>query len=138
MLSPHIHTALLMIYLESSLNLPMHHKTEPTPYVKLEIENKTKKTDPEQQTCQPLWDKGFTFMIRDPKRAVLNITVVDNDSERNIGELSFQIDSLSNEPNIELKRHTFFFNKPYSDASICCTMKLRVIPKCFCLLLFSC
>jgi Ca2+-dependent lipid-binding protein len=126
MLSPHIHTALLMIYLESSLNLPMHHKTEPTPYVKLEIENKTKKTDPEQQTCQPLWDKGFTFMIRDPKRAVLNITVVDNDSERNIGELSFQIDSLSNEPNIELKRHTFFFNKPYSDASICCTMKLRL------------
>ncbi|XP_044268248.1 extended synaptotagmin-2-like [Tribolium madens] len=122
-----LHTALLMIYLESSLNLPKFSKTCPNPYVELEVENETKASSPEQQTCEPLWETGFTFLLRDPKKAVLNLRIIDDDSKNKMGEVSFRVDNLKNETNMDLKRHTFFFNKPFSEASICCSMKLRVL-----------
>lgn len=129
LLSPYLHTALLMIYLESSLNLPFFSKTDPSPYVELEVENESKSTDPEPQTCEPLWDKGFTFLIRDPRKAVLNLRIIDDASNNKMGEISFKVDSLKNEPSMDLQRHTFFLNRPYSEASICCSMKLRVTHK---------
>lgn len=115
-----------MIYLDSSLNLPFVGKTEPSPYVVLEVEQQTKQTDPDQDTCEPIWDKGFTFLLRDPKRAVLHFHIHDEKSRDVVGEVFFKVDNLQNEPNMELRRHTFFCNKPHSDASICCSMKLRV------------
>ncbi|RZB40137.1 extended synaptotagmin-2, partial [Asbolus verrucosus] len=125
MLSPHLHTALLMIYVESSENLPKL-PFPPSPYVELLVEGTIKSTDVVHKTCNPMWDKGFTFMIRDPKRAILDVKIFNEETKMAIGDFSYKIDKLKDNPNMEFRNQQFFLNTSNKKGSLYCSMKLRI------------
>ena len=50
-------------------------KSIPDPFVKLHVGNTTKETSPRLRTNDPVWEEGFTFLVRNPKTQELHIEV---------------------------------------------------------------
>lgn len=115
-----------MVYLDSASDLPMISKSLPNPFVELRVENCIKSSDVEKCTCGPIWEKGYTLLIKDPRKAVLDVRLWDDESKRLLGSLCYKIENLKEYPLMEIRRQSFFLNQSNSDASITFSLQLKV------------
>lgn len=115
-----------MVYLDSATGLPLHKSSPPDAYVVLKVENVTQETQIVKQSSSPVFEKGFTFMVINPKTALLEMKVVDKKSGNELGEISYKIDKIKELPNLELKLQPFGLKKLGPDSALLCSMKLRV------------
>uniref|UniRef100_A0ACB8ELD6 Extended synaptotagmin-1 n=1 Tax=Sphaerodactylus townsendi TaxID=933632 RepID=A0ACB8ELD6_9SAUR len=72
-------SALLSVFLDRAAELPMRKGSKPpNPYVSLSVRGTSYKTKVASQTADPIWDEGFSFLIKKPHSESLELQVKDD------------------------------------------------------------
>ncbi|KAG5314335.1 ESYT2 protein, partial [Acromyrmex insinuator] len=83
-------TALLTLYIDSAKNLPcIRGNKQPDVYLEASVGGKTERTATVQRSCDPVWERGFTFLVSNPETGVLHIKIIDEKTAITIGEMSY-------------------------------------------------
>lgn len=84
------------------------------------------KTKKRLDTCNPVWEQGFTFFVSNFETSVLHIKVYDVRSSTIIGRLIYNISSLLKQGNLEQKLQPYSLKSNYSEGEITMSMALKV------------
>ncbi|CAH0557885.1 unnamed protein product [Brassicogethes aeneus] len=123
-----LHTAILTVFVDSCKNLPQARiSTKPDAYAVLRVGNITQQTGVQMRTIHPVWEQGFTFLVPNPESHSLYLSVMDQKTNSEIGQLTFKISSLAQKENLENKKEPFTLLKSGPEAKIVWSMHLRVL-----------
>lgn len=91
-----VHTALLIVNLDSAFGLPRGKKTlvEPSPMVYLTVGQNTQESTVRVNTTEPKWEENFRFLITSPYHQNLDLEIRDTKTKKTIGELSVRLKEL--------------------------------------------
>lgn len=93
-----LHSAVLMVWVDSAKKL--NHI--PDPFVKLHVGNTTQETTVRQRTNDPVFEEGFSFLVRNPKTQELKIEVIDQKTSTVQGKLELDLNLLLKERKLEV------------------------------------
>ncbi|XP_064095355.1 LOW QUALITY PROTEIN: extended synaptotagmin-2-B-like [Macrobrachium nipponense] len=97
-----LHSAVLMVWVDSAKKLNPSHKHTPDPFVRLHVGNTKHETTVRQRTNDPVFEEGFSFLVRNPKTQELQIEVVDQKTNTVQGKLELDLNMLLKEKNLEI------------------------------------
>ncbi|XP_049822259.1 extended synaptotagmin-2 [Aethina tumida] len=123
-----LHTALLTVFVDSCKNLPQARaSTKPDSYAVLRVGNSTQQTGVQMRTIHPVWEQGFTFLVPNPESHSLYLSIMDQKTNTEIGQLTYKISSLSTKENLEVKKEPFALLKSGPESKIVWSMHLRIL-----------
>lgn len=96
-----LHSAVLLVWVDSARKLNPSHKTIPDPFVRLHVGNSQQETTVRQRTNDPVFEEGFTFLVRNPHTQELKIEVVDKKTDVVQGKIELDLKVLLKERNLE-------------------------------------
>ncbi|KAK4310040.1 hypothetical protein Pmani_018372 [Petrolisthes manimaculis] len=108
-----LHSAVLMVWIDSAKKLNPSHKSIPDPFVRIHVGNSQKETTVRQRTNDPVFEEGFTFLVRNPRTQELKIEVIDHKTSVVQGRIEVDLNVLLKERNLEVLNE----NYPLSGAS---------------------
>lgn len=76
-------------------------QTIPDPFVRLHVGNSQQETTVRQRTNDPVFEEGFTFLVRNPHTQELKIEVVDKKTDVVQGKIELDLKVLLKERNLE-------------------------------------
>ncbi|KAM8792380.1 extended synaptotagmin-1-like, partial [Eudromia elegans] len=99
---PELSAALLSVFLDRAAELPMRkgHKA-PAARASLTVRDVTAHTKTCPPSCQPVWDEGFSFLIKRPHVETLELQVADAGGHP-LGSLSLPLRGLLDAPGLVL------------------------------------
>lgn len=97
-----LHSAILMVWVDSAKKLNPSHKSTPDPFVTLHVGNSKQETTVRQRTNDPVFEEGFSFLVRNPKTQELQIEVVDQKTGTTQGKLELDLNFLLKERKLEV------------------------------------
>lgn len=97
-----LHSAVLMVWVDSAKKLNPSHKHTPDPFVRLHVGNTKHETTVRQRTNDPVFEEGFSFLVRNPKTQELQVEVVDQKTNTVQGKLELDLNMLLKEKNLEI------------------------------------
>lgn len=103
-----LHSAVLMVWVDSAKKLNPSHKNIPDPFVRLHVGNSQQETTVRQRTNDPVFEEGFTFLVRNPRTQELKIEVLDHKTNQLQGKIEVDLNVLLKERNLEIlnEEHT--------------------------------
>ncbi|KAK4310042.1 hypothetical protein Pmani_018372 [Petrolisthes manimaculis] len=104
-----LHSAVLMVWIDSAKKL----NSIPDPFVRIHVGNSQKETTVRQRTNDPVFEEGFTFLVRNPRTQELKIEVIDHKTSVVQGRIEVDLNVLLKERNLEVLNE----NYPLSGAS---------------------
>ncbi|KAF7284996.1 hypothetical protein GWI33_012316 [Rhynchophorus ferrugineus] len=123
-------TALLTVFIDSAKNLPQaRSSTKPDPFAVLRVGGKIEKTDTILRSIHPVWEKGFTFLVGNPENDSMHLTITDQKTSSDIGQMTFRIKSLANRPDMELRKEPFTLLKSGPESRVVLSMHLRILKR---------
>ncbi|XP_068219497.1 extended synaptotagmin-2-B [Palaemon carinicauda] len=93
-----LHSAVLMVWVDSAKKL----NTTPDPFVRLHVGNTKHETTVRQRTNDPVFEEGFSFLVRNPKTQELQVEVIDQKTSAVQGKLELDLNLLLKEKNLEI------------------------------------
>ncbi|KAK3874660.1 hypothetical protein Pcinc_020410 [Petrolisthes cinctipes] len=93
-----LHSAVLMVWIDSAKKL----NNIPDPFVRLLVGNSQKETTVRQRTNDPVFEEGFTFLVRNPRTQELKIEVIDHKTSVVQGRIEVDLNVLLKERNLEV------------------------------------
>lgn len=120
-------SAILIVYLDSAIDLPQARvQSKPDPYVILSVGKHNKQTSALKRTDAPVWEQGFTFLVANPANDTLQLRIVDQKTDKELGQFSYVMSALLNKPNMQLVSQPFQLQKsgPTSEVTISLAMKI--------------
>ncbi|KAL8564138.1 hypothetical protein ACOMHN_035743 [Nucella lapillus] len=124
-----VHSALLVVNLDSALDLPRGKKTllEPWPYVVLTLGQTSKESKVRNSTTEPRWEENFRFFVANPNHQNLDVEVRDSKTKNKvIGEATIRLKELMNAEEMVLDQK-FPLKTEEPNSSIYMTVGLRVL-----------
>ncbi|XP_071513242.1 extended synaptotagmin-2-B isoform X6 [Panulirus ornatus] len=99
-----LHSAVLMVWVDSAKKL----NNIPDPFVRLHVGNSQQETTVRQRTNDPVFEEGFTFLVRNPRTQELKIEVLDHKTNQLQGKIEVDLNVLLKERNLEIlnEEHT--------------------------------
>uniref|UniRef100_A0A452IKT5 Extended synaptotagmin-1 n=1 Tax=Gopherus agassizii TaxID=38772 RepID=A0A452IKT5_9SAUR len=97
--SAELSSALLSVFLDRAADLPLRKGSKPpSPYVSLSVRNVSYKSSPATpqtatSTSEPIWDEGFSFLVKRPHVESLELQVKDEGGQ-GLGSLSLPLTQL--------------------------------------------
>ncbi|CAM9947465.1 unnamed protein product [Bubo scandiacus] len=86
--------ALLSVFLDRAADLPLRKGSKPpTPFASLAVRDVSVRTKPCAPTAEPVWDEGFSFLIKRPHVESLELQVKDEGGQP-LGALSLPLPRL--------------------------------------------
>ncbi|CRK99214.1 CLUMA_CG012486, isoform B [Clunio marinus] len=123
-------TALLTVFIDSAKNLPhARQQSNPDPYIVLSVGKKTEQTAVQMRTDAPVWEQGYTFLVANPENDTLQMKVVDNKTQNEIGKLSYIIATLLDKKNMEIINQPFQIQKSGPESKLIMTLQLRILKR---------
>ncbi|XP_052803899.1 extended synaptotagmin-2-like isoform X2 [Mya arenaria] len=120
-------SCILMVSLDSARELPRTKKmAEPSPYVTINVGQKTETSNIVNDSTEPRWEQGFRFLVHDPNFQTVDLKVFDKKSDKSLGELSFPLKNLLTAPDLEVDRF-FPLKKAEGNSEISVRFALRVL-----------
>ncbi|XP_040197027.1 extended synaptotagmin-1 isoform X1 [Rana temporaria] len=87
-------SALLSVYLESAVNLPMKKGVKPpTASAEITVRKSTYKTKVASKSSSPVWEENFVFLVKNPSTEVLQVNVRD-EASKSLGYLTMPLSDL--------------------------------------------
>ncbi|XP_051989002.1 extended synaptotagmin-2-like [Xyrauchen texanus] len=123
-------SALLVVYLDSAWNLPSGKKvsTDPNPFVKLTVGQKTYTSKVRYKTSEPLWEETFSFLINNPRTQELEVEVRNGKHKCSLGSVRVALSSLLTEVDMTLNQQF-----PLQNSGPSSTLKLKIALRVLCL-----
>ncbi|XP_066603635.1 extended synaptotagmin-2 isoform X2 [Prorops nasuta] len=121
-------TALLILYIDSAKNLPcVRGNKQPDVYLEASVSGQTQRTTTILRSCDPVWEKGFTFLVSNPETGVLHIKLTDEKTGLIVGEMHFNITTLMEKKNLEIARQPYDLQKADRESRIVMSLSLSIL-----------
>ncbi|XP_076060219.1 extended synaptotagmin-like protein 2 isoform X3 [Oratosquilla oratoria] len=122
-----LHSSVLLVWVDSAKKLNPSHKSIPDPFVRLHVGNSTMETTPRLRTNDPVWEEGFTFLVRNPKTQELKVEVIDQKTGQVQGKAEIDLNTLLREKSLEIVGEEYILSGASGGlASVKLTLTLRV------------
>lgn len=123
-------TALLTVFIDSAKNLPhARHQSSPDPYLTLSVGKKSETTAVQMRTDSPVWEQGYTFLVANPENDTLQLKVMDQKTQTEIGRHTYLIAHLMEKKNMEVVTQPFALQKSGPESKLIMSLSLRVLKK---------
>ncbi|KAK9693219.1 C2 domain [Popillia japonica] len=121
-------TALLVVFVDSAKNLPQARSTsQPDPFAVFTLYKDSKQTAVQMRTSDPVWEQGFTFLVRNPETDTFFIRIEDQKTNSELGNLDINLNTLSDKANLEIVKQPFMLLKSGPQSKIILTLRLRIL-----------
>lgn len=100
--------------------------TKPDPYAVLKLGNQSQRTDVQMRTIHPVWEKPFTFFVSNPENDSLFLSIMDQKTQTEIGQLVFKLKNLCDKTNLEINKEPFHLLRAGPDSKVTWSLRLRV------------
>ncbi|XP_018364571.1 PREDICTED: extended synaptotagmin-2 isoform X4 [Trachymyrmex cornetzi] len=121
-------TALLTVYIDSAKNLPcIRGNKQPDVYLEASVGGKTERTATVPRSCDPVWERGFTFLVSNPETGVLHIKIIDEKTAMTVGEMSYNLSLLLEKSNLEVMQQPYDLQKAEVDSKLVLSMTLNIL-----------
>ncbi|XP_037798978.1 extended synaptotagmin-2-like [Penaeus monodon] len=97
-----LHSAVLMVWGDSAKKLNPSHKQIPDPFVRLYVGNEKGETAVRQRTNDPVFEEGFTFLVRNPRTQELKLEVIDQKTNQIQGKVELDLNVFLKERKMEV------------------------------------
>ncbi|XP_042884994.1 extended synaptotagmin-2-A-like isoform X8 [Penaeus japonicus] len=97
-----LHSAVLMVWVDSAKKLNPSHKQIPDPFVRLYVGNEKGETAVRQRTNDPVFEEGFTFLVRNPRTQELKLEVIDQKTNQIQGKVELDLNVFLKERKLEV------------------------------------
>lgn len=92
----------------------------------MRVGKNSQQTSVVMRASDPVYEQGFTFLVNNPETDVLYLTVVDQKTSNEIGQLVYQLSTLSSKENLEITKQPFALLKAGPESKVIFSMHLRV------------
>ncbi|KAJ1519323.1 hypothetical protein ONE63_004622 [Megalurothrips usitatus] len=121
-------TAILMVYLDSAKNLPdARTGRRPDPLAILGVGKDTQSTQVSYRTDSPVWERGFTFLVKNPETDTFILRVKDQKTDHDIGRLEFHLAKLLANENLELSDQPLLLQQSGPISRVRLSLRLRIL-----------
>ncbi|XP_070001632.1 extended synaptotagmin-2-B isoform X5 [Penaeus vannamei] len=93
-----LHSAVLMVWVDSAKKL----NQIPDPFVRLYVGNEKGETAVRQRTNDPVFEEGFTFLVRNPRTQELKLEVIDQKTNQIQGKVELDLNVFLKERKMEV------------------------------------
>lgn len=123
-------TALLTVYIDSAKNLPQARaQSKPDPYLILTVGKKKEQTAVQMRTDSPVWEQGFTFLVGNPDNDTLQLKLIDQKTEKELGQFTYILRQLLEKDNMETVSQPFQLQKSGAESKINMQLSLKILKK---------
>uniref|UniRef100_A0A1L8DZP3 Putative synaptotagmin-like mitochondrial-lipid-binding domain protein n=2 Tax=Nyssomyia neivai TaxID=330878 RepID=A0A1L8DZP3_9DIPT len=127
-------TAILTIFIDSAKNLPQARpQSKPDPFLIVSVGKKQEQTSAQMRTDEPVWEQGFTFLVANPENDSVQLKIVDQKTEKELGKLTYLLSSLLAKGNMDVVSEPFTLQKSGPVSKIILSMSLRILRNAPCM-----
>ncbi|KAK3913446.1 Extended synaptotagmin-2, partial [Frankliniella fusca] len=121
-------TAILMVYLDSAKNLPdARPGKRPDPIATLGVGKDTQSTQVVFRSDSPVWERGFTFLVKNPETDSFILRVTDQKTNNEIGRLEYHLAKLLTSENLELSDQPLLLQQSGPISRVRLSLRLRIL-----------
>ncbi|XP_018315968.1 extended synaptotagmin-2 isoform X3 [Mycetomoellerius zeteki] len=121
-------TALLTLYIDSAKNLPcIRGNKQPDVYLEASVGGKTERTATIPRSCDPVWERGFTFLVSNPETGILHIKIIDEKTAMTVGEMSYNLSLLLEKSDLKVMQQPYDLQKAEVDSKLVLSMTLNIL-----------
>jgi hypothetical protein len=81
------------------------------------------------RTDSPVWEQGYTFLVPNPENDTLQIKVIDQKTQNEIGKFTYIIAHLMEKKNMELISQPFQLQKSGPESKLVMALSLRILKR---------
>lgn len=146
-------TALLTVFVDSATHLPVsltrkkifytkrkqlkssstfqlaRQQSKPDPYLVLSVGKQTEQTPVQMRTDAPIWEQGFTFLVANPDNDTLQLRIVDQKTDKELGRFTYILRALLEKAGMEIVSQPFQLQKSGPESKLTMTLALRILKK---------
>lgn len=123
-------TAILIVYLDSAIDLPQARvQSKPDPFAIFSVGKQNKQTTALKRTDAPVWEQGFTFLVANPANDTLQLRIVDQKTDKELGQFHYVMSSLLNKPNMQLVSQPFQLQKSGPTSKVTISLAMKILKK---------
>lgn len=78
------------------------------------------------RSADPVYEDGFTFLVSNPESETLYVTVRDQKTDTDLGQLTYQLTTLAGKQDLNAEKQPFALLKAGPESKIILSMRLRV------------
>ncbi|RUS90201.1 hypothetical protein EGW08_002080 [Elysia chlorotica] len=122
------HVAMLLVFLDSAMNLPRGRKTlqEPSPQAVLSVGQQEMQSSVRPNTNEPRWEESFRFMLHNPNYQNLEVEIKDTKSKKPIGGTLVKLKELLIEEDMVMDQK-FHIKTSEGDSYVNMRLALRIL-----------
>lgn len=123
-------SAVLSVYLDSASDLPqVRAQSKPDPFAILSVGKTNKQTAALRRTDAPVWEQGFTFLVANPANDTLQIKLVDQKTEKDLGYFNYVMSNLLTKPDLQVVSQPFQLQKAGPTSKITMSLALKIFTR---------
>lgn len=86
----------------------------------------SQQTSVKKKNSDPVWEEGFSFLIANPDSDTLYLNVIDHKTGAGLGQLTYNINALSEKPDLRVHQQPFGLLKSGPESKLIFSMHLKV------------
>ncbi|XP_034230122.1 extended synaptotagmin-1 isoform X1 [Thrips palmi] len=123
-------TAVLLVYIDSAKNLPdARPGRRPDPFATVGVGKDTQTTQIIYRTDSPVWEKGFTCLVKNPETDTFILKVTDQKTNHDIGRLEYHLAKLLTNENMELSDQPLLLQASGPISRVRLSLRLRILKR---------
>lgn len=104
-------------------------QSKPDPYLVLSVGKQTEQTPVQMRTDAPIWEQGFTFLVANPDNDTLQLRIVDQKTDKELGRFTYILRTLLEKTGMEVVSQPFQLQKSGPESKLIMTLALRILKK---------
>lgn len=121
-------TAVLTVYVDSASALPQARtQSKPDPYLLLSVGKVTEQTGVLKRTDVPVWEQGFSFLVANPENDTLQLRIIDQKTEKELGQLSYILGTLLKKDKMMVEVQPYQLQKSGAESKITMSLSLKIL-----------
>jgi hypothetical protein len=93
------------------------------------VGKKTEQTSVQMRSDSPVWEQGYTFLVANPENDTLQLKVMDQKTQTEIGRFTYIIAHLMEKKNMEVMTQPFQLQKSGPESKIIMSLSLRILKR---------
>lgn len=82
-----------------------------------------------KRTDAPVWEQGFTFLVSNPENDTLQIRLVDQKTEKDLGQFTFILSTLLTKSDLQVVSQPFQLQKSGPTSKIIMSLALKILKR---------
>lgn len=124
-------SAILSVYIDSASDLPKAKgsQSKPDPFAILSVGKSNQQTSAFKRTDVPVWEQGFMFLVANPENDTLQIRIVDQKTEKDLGQFTYILNTLLTKNDLQVVSQPFQLQKSGPTSKITMSLALKILKR---------